>query len=120
MSYFCFVPDDAKDKEHLTICWMGGFLGTPAQWTPDWREIVLARANALCPFYGVVAAEEEWHSTIVQLIRVPHEVHVMRFVAFESLSKSEYPWSPHITKCQPRKLGDMVRFVRAEYRPSGY
>lgn len=117
MSYFCYVPDDAVGHEHMTICWRKPFIGTPTQWTSDWKEIVLEQADRLCPFYGVVAAVEEWHSTIVQLIRVPHNVHVMRFVVFQSLSDSEYDWSPHITKCQERKVGDMVRFVRAEFRP---
>jgi len=121
MSYFCFVPEDAKDKEHLTIAWRPPDAPlTPPGWPSDWKNLALARANALCPFYGVVAAVEEWHSTIVQLIRVPHDVHVTRFVVFDSLSMSEHPWSPHITKCQERKLGDMVKFVRAEFRPDGY
>lgn len=117
MSYFCFVPDDAKDKEHLTIAWRQP--SSPGL-TEGLTRSILEQANRLCPFYGVVAVEEEFHLMKVQLIRVPHNVHVMRFVCFDSVDESNYMWSPHITKCQERKLGDIVRFVRAEFRPDGY
>lgn len=121
MSYFCLVPAEAIDKEHLTLVWCGDAYDNQQEQMK--REA--KRMDSHCPILGHVYGYATFISgendgVDVALIALPHRVHLLRYYINEfDASGRGVEWQPHITLVKGREkwpLGTAIMFTKAEWR----
>lgn len=119
MSYLCYVPENPLfEGEHLTIVWMGP---DTVKFGSTQEKDIMKYANSVCPFEAIVLHETFLEGKLVVMMSLPHEVHRVRAMHLEYLSRSHYPhWLPHMTQREELPMGhailSRVIFTHAELR----
>lgn len=119
MGYFCLVPEDAYQDEHLTLVWCGDAAADADD--DEEMEYEATLASLSCPVDGWVFKESFFGAAcdiVVAEVALPHSVHLMRH-RLAVYDQSDYGWQPHVTVVGDRdfSVGEHIKFVRVEWRP---